>query len=55
MADHIYVPFILKEEQATIKNKLTDKHVSAIFDGTTRLGEAMEVVFRFVSKKWTLE
>ena len=50
MADHI--PFILKEEQTTIKNELTDKYVSV---GTTRLGEALAVVLRFVSKEWTLE
>ena len=53
MSEHI--PFILKEKQTTIKEELTDKYISAIFDGTTRLGEAMAVVFRFVSKEWTLE
>ena len=53
MSDHI--PFILKEEQATIKKELTDKYTSVIFDGTTRLGEAMAVVVRFVSNEWTLE
>ena len=53
MSDHI--PFILKEEQTTIKEELTDEYISVIFDGTTHFGEAMAVVFRFVSKEWTLE
>ena len=40
----------------TRKNsELADKYVSVTFDGTTRLGEAMAVVVRFVSSDWTLE
>ena len=38
-----------------LKRELTDKFVSVTFDGTTRLGEAMSVVVRFVSNEWTLE
>ena len=53
MSDHI--PFIFKEEQSTIKKELTDRYTSVIFDGTTRLGEAMAVVVRFISNEWTLE
>ena len=53
MSDQI--PFILKEEQTTIRRELTGKHISIIFDGTSRLGEALAVVVWFVSERWTLE
>ena len=48
------VPFILKEE-ACLKQELQGKQVGVIFDGTTRLGEAMAIILRFVSESWTLE
>ena len=49
------VPFILKEEEANLKQELQEKPVSVIFDGTTRSGEAMAIILRFVSASWTLE
>lgn len=49
------IPFILKEEEATIKNEITGKDLGVIFDGTTRYGEAMVILLRFVSDSWTLE
>ena len=49
------VPFLLKEEEATIRKEITGKHLSTIFDGTSRLGEALAVVVRFVGEEWTLE
>ena len=49
------VPFILTEKQARIKRKIEGRDVSVIFDGTTRLGEAMAVVIHFVSDEWALE
>lgn len=49
------VPFILKEEEARIKNDIAGKHLSVIFDGTSRLGEALAVIVRFVGEDWTLE
>lgn len=42
------VPFILKEELACIRQEIADKPVSLIFDGTSRLGEVMVVVLRFI-------
>ena len=36
-------PFIRSQIQEEIKAELNGKHVSAIFDGTTRLGEAFAV------------
>ena len=50
------VPFILKEEEeASLKQELQERPVGVIFDGTTRLGEAMAIILRFVSESWTLE
>ena len=39
------VPFILKEEETCLKQELQGKQVGVIFDGTTRLGEAMTIIF----------
>ena len=45
------VPFVHSQVQQEIKAELSEKYVSVIFDGTTRLGEAFAVVVRFVSNK----
>ena len=42
------IPFIQSEEKQKIKAELQGKKVSLIFDGTTRLGEALVVILRFV-------
>ena len=42
------VPFIQSQEQQQIKSELQSKKVCVIFDGTTRLGEALVIVLRFV-------
>ena len=49
------VPFILKEEETCLKQELQGKQVGVIFDGTTRLGEAMTIILQYVSDSWTLE
>ena len=46
---------MLKEEQQRIKQEISSKSVSVIFDGTSRLGEALAVMVRFVSDDWTIE
>ena len=38
------VPLIFSQEQAQIKEELNGKDLSVIFDGTTRLGEAMAIM-----------
>ena len=43
------VRFIQKQEQAGICNEIKGRHVSIIFDGTTRLGEALAIVIHFVN------
>ena len=42
------IPFILSQEVDQIKGELVGCPVSVIFDGTTRLREAMAIVVRFV-------
>ena len=49
------IPFVLKEEQLRIKQEISSEFVSVIFDGTSRLGEALAVVFQFVGVDWTIE
>lgn len=46
MAD--LIPFVLQEEKQCLHSEITGKYISAIFDGTTRLGEALAVIVRFV-------
>ena len=49
------VPFIYAQEQADIKAEISGKPVSVVFDGTTRLGEAMAVVVRFVDGSFAIQ
>ena len=49
------IPFILEEEQARIKNEIACKAVTVIYDGTTRLGEALAIVLRYVGNDWTIQ
>ena len=49
------VPFIFSQEQARIKEELDGKDLSVIFDGTTRLGEAMAIVVRFIDLNWLIQ
>ena len=44
-----YIPVIQGEEKKRIRNEIDCQDVSFIFDGTTRLGEAMAIVIRFFS------
>lgn len=48
-----YVPYILAEEKVAIK-EIEGKFVSVVFDGTSRLGEVLAVVLRFISE-WTIQ
>ena len=49
------IPFILQQEQHCIQNEISGKDVSVIFDGTTRLGEALAIVLQYISPEWTIE
>ena len=42
------IPFILEEEYKSIAKELLGKDASIIFDGTTRDGEALVLLIRYV-------
>lgn len=42
------VPFVLKEEKSRIKREISGKFLSLVFDGTSRLGEVLAVVVRYI-------
>ena len=50
------IPFILSEEKCRLREKIVGKDVAVIFDGTSRLGEALVVVLRFMDfENWSLQ
>lgn len=49
------VPFVLSQEQADVKREISGKPLSVIFDGTTRLGEAMVIVVRFIDEAFVIQ
>ena len=49
------VPFILSEEVNKLKQEISGRNVSIIFDGTTHVAEAFVLVVRFVSDNWELK
>ena len=53
MAD--LTPFVLSQEQESIKKEISNKYLSVIFDGTTRLGEAMGIVVRYIDDEWSIQ
>ena len=48
------VPFILREERTSTRSEIKGKYLSVVFDGTSRLGEVLAVVVRFISN-WNIE
>ena len=48
------IPFISSQEQVRIK-EVGGKDLSVIFDGTTRMGEAMGIVVRYVTSDWKIQ
>ena len=49
------VPLVLSQEVAKIKEEIADRPVFVVFDGTTRLGEAMAVVLCFVDSDFCIQ
>ena len=56
------VPFVLGTEIGAVKEELfpsgpdaRSRFVSVIFDGSTRLGEAIAVILRFVDENWRIQ
>ena len=48
------MPLIHQEELQLLK-EIQGKHLSVIFDGTTRFGEAMAVIVHFVDDDWCIQ
>ena len=42
------IPFVLSEERSQIRAEIEGLPVSVIFDGTTRFGEALAIILRYV-------
>ena len=49
-----FVPFLLEEEKSYIKEEINGKHLFIIFDGTTRLGEVVAIIVRYVHE-WDIQ
>ena len=49
------VPLVVSQEQADIKSEVSGRQVSVVFDGTTRLGEAMAIVVRYIDDSFTIQ
>lgn len=44
----MFPSYLLKEEENTILKEIKGKYLSVIFDGTSRVGEALAIVLRYV-------
>ena len=49
------IAFIIEQERNTVKEEIKKRSVSVIFDGTTRLGEALVIVLRYLDEEWKLQ
>ena len=44
-----------QEEESRVHSEIKGQNVSVIFDGTSRLGETLDIIIRFVSPDWRIE
>ena len=49
------IPLLVSQEPADIKGELSGRSISVVFDGTTRLGEAMAVVVRCIDTSFNIQ
>lgn len=49
------IDVINKEEKDNMKREIAGRNVSIIFDGTTHVAEALNIILRFVSDDWKIE
>ena len=49
------VPLVISQEQENIKREITGNAVSVVFNGTTRLVEAMAVVLHFIDGEFSIQ
>ena len=51
-----YILFVLEEEQSLIKKELSAATVcTVIFDGSTRQGEALTIIIRYIDLEWEIQ
>jgi len=51
---HDLIPFIHKQEFERIQGEINGKDISVVFDGTTRLWEALAIVIRYIDAEWQI-
>lgn len=49
------IPFVLENEKTQLKLELGTKVISVVFDGSTRLGEVLVVVLRYLDDEWNIQ
>ena len=57
LSDHelSYIPLPASQEQADTKEELSGRPILVVFDGTTRLGEAMAVVVHYIDTSFNIQ
>ena len=48
------IPFVQEMEEKTILQEIEGRKMSVIFDGTTRMGEALAILIRFVDDEYSI-
>ena len=49
------IPVVHQEEKKNTLEELTGREISIVFDGTTRLGEALVIIVRFLDSEWKIQ
>ena len=49
------IPTILEQEQQRLASEIKGRAISIVFDGTTRLGEAIAIIVRFLDDEWCIQ
>lgn len=49
------IPFVLEEEKSSLKAEIQGRSVSLAFDGSTRQGEALAIVLRYLDSNWKIQ
>ena len=50
-----FIPFIHQQEVKTTEDEIAGRYISIIFDGTTRMGEAVGIVVQYVDDDWHVQ
>lgn len=48
------IPCVQNEEKKKIQSAIAGRQVSVIFDGTTKVCEAMVIILRFIDDSWNV-